>query len=551
MTNRPVQPVPHDPLAALAARLRDAGMLLLLSDADGRLVPDRPGLDDPLSRSLGASRAVQRFVAASAADWAGQVEPPPSEALPGLWVAPLPIHTRRRRTGYALVVIVTPEALESSGLHALTDGAEGADDQVCAALAILPPVPASEVGRMATIARVLHDDQERLSADCEAIENIGQQLAESYEEINLLYTITKGITEVDRPERFVALACRELLDTLPYAWIGTQLADDPRRLKRLSRQFIVAGDPGQPHEQLQSLALDVLEQVDSSEPMVFEPGLKQDHSYLISMGRTVLVCPIMRDELVIGLLIAGDKKGADHSVSSTDVKLIGATASHLGIFLENAALYEDLNTMFLGTLEALTSAIDAKDRYTCGHSQRVALLTKMLARAVGMDGYTIDRMHIAGLVHDVGKIGVPEIVLTKPGRLTDEEFNLIKKHPEIGHRILKDIPQLGDILPGVLHHHEAWNGRGYPKGLQGEEIPLVARLIALADSFDAMSSTRTYRSAMSREEVHREITRCTGTQFDPELAPIFNNLDFAEYDRLVMRQHERDLREGRFGGRAA
>ena len=165
------------------------------------------------------------------------------------------------------------------------------------------------------------------------------------------------------------------------------------------------------------------------------------------------------------------------------MKLLGATAAHMAIFLENAALYDDLNAMFLGTLEALTASIDAKDKYTSGHSRRVAHLTQKLARAIGLPENTISRMRIAGLVHDVGKIGVPEAVLCKPGKLTEEEFDLIRKHPEIGHRILKDIPQLKDILPGVLYHHERWDGRGYPHGLSQQQIPMVARLIALADSF--------------------------------------------------------------------
>jgi HD-GYP domain-containing protein (c-di-GMP phosphodiesterase class II) len=356
---------------------------------------------------------------------------------------------------------------------------------------------------------------------------------------------------VDRPDRLVAIACRELLATLPFTWIGAQLIDDVKRLKRLSREFIVAGEAGQSVAQLGALATDLLGLAQPDSPMIFEPGLRSEHAYLLPMGRTVLVYPISHDDCVIGLLIAGGKQGADTTVTSADIKLVGATASHLSIFLENAGLYDDLSTMFLGTLEALTSAIDAKDRYTCGHSQRVAHLTKHLALAAGLDDYTANRLHITGLVHDVGKIGVPEIVLTKPGKLTKEEFDLIKKHPEIGHRILKDIPQLQDILPGVLHHHEAWTGGGYPAGLSGEQIPLAARVIALADSFDAMSSTRTYRSAMSRDEVHKEIDRCTGTQFDPELAPIFLQLSFAEYDRLIAEQHERDLRAGRFGGHAA
>jgi HD-GYP domain-containing protein (c-di-GMP phosphodiesterase class II) len=232
------------------------------------------------------------------------------------------------------------------------------------------------------------------------------------------------------------------------------------------------------------------------------------------------------------VLVAGEKHGDDTEVSSGDMKLLGATSSYMAIFLENATLYDDLNSMFLGTLEALTSAIDAKDRYTCGHSERVAHLTRQLAESAGLDQRTCARFRIAGLVHDVGKIGVPERVLTKPGRLNEEEFARIREHPEIGYRILKDIPQLTDILPGVLYHHERWDGRGYPQGLAGADIPLIARMIALADSFDAMSSSRTYRPAMSRPAVLQEIRECSGTQFDPSFVDAFLNLDFSQYDRM-------------------
>ena len=139
--------------------------------------------------------------------------------------------------------------------------------------------------------------------------------------------------------------------------------------------------------------------------------------------------------------------------------------------------------------------------------------------------------------------GVPEAVLLKPGKLNDEEFAWIRQHPEIGYRILKDIPQLHDILPGVLHHHERWDGKGYPAGLRGEQIPLVARLIGLADSFDAMSSNRTYRPAMSHAQVLQEITRCIGEQFDPELARVFVTLDFTTYDQLVREHQAREMQE--------
>jgi HD-GYP domain-containing protein (c-di-GMP phosphodiesterase class II) len=203
-------------------------------------------------------------------------------------------------------------------------------------------------------------------------------------------------------------------------------------------------------------------------------------------------------------------------------------------------LYEDMHAMFLGMLHALTSAIDAKDSYTHGHTERVAKLSHMLAEAAGLDRETVERVYISGLVHDVGKIGVPESVLCKPGKLTDDEFGLIKMHPEIGARILQDIRQMQDLLPGVMHHHERWDGNGYPHGLAEKDIPLFGRLIGLADAFDAMISTRTYRSAMDLDTVLGEIRRCAGTQFDPELAEVFLQLDFQPFFHLLKKhQHEK------------
>ncbi len=152
---------------------------------------------------------------------------------------------------------------------------------------------------------------------------------------------------------------------------------------------------------------------------------------------------------------------------------------------------------------------------------------------IGLAEDEIERIHIAGLMHDVGKIGVPEAVLCKPGKLTKEEFDAIKQHPRIGHDILEGIPQLADILPGVLWHHERWDGRGYPDGLSGEETPLIARILSIADTFDAMSSNRSYRSALSRDKVLAEITNVGGSQLDAELAAMFVLLDFAGYDRMV------------------
>jgi putative two-component system response regulator len=162
----------------------------------------------------------------------------------------------------------------------------------------------------------------------------------------------------------------------------------------------------------------------------------------------------------------------------------------------------------------------------------VALVSRDLAAKAGLPDAAVKHVHIAGLVHDIGKIGVPEIVLRKQGRLDDAEYELIKQHPETGWRILRDIPQFAPILDGVRFHHERYDGHGYPHGLAGGDIPLAARIIAVADTFDAMSSTRTYRTARARSEVMGEMSRLGGTQFDPALLEHFMRLDFTTYDEM-------------------
>jgi HD-GYP domain-containing protein (c-di-GMP phosphodiesterase class II) len=189
--------------------------------------------------------------------------------------------------------------------------------------------------------------------------------------------------------------------------------------------------------------------------------------------------------------------------------------------------------MFAGTVHALIRAIDAKDPYTRGHSDRVAVFAQLLARAAGLPDDMVARSYLCGTVHDLGKIGVPEAVLCKPGRLTDEEFARIKEHPTIGHRILADIPHLQEVLPGVLEHHEKWDGTGYPGRLTGEAISLLGRVVCVADCFDAMTSARVYRPARPVAEVLEEIRRCAGTHFDPALAEAFARIPVATLESIV------------------
>ncbi len=182
---------------------------------------------------------------------------------------------------------------------------------------------------------------------------------------------------------------------------------------------------------------------------------------------------------------------------------------------------KELENVTLNAIMTIAKAIEAKDEYTCGHSTRVADCAEELARRLGWDEAECNNLRYVALLHDIGKIGVPDAVLNKPTRLTNEEFAIIKQHPVTGGNILKDIKILPYVDEGALYHHERYDGRGYPYGLKGDEIPIYARIIGIADSYDAMTSNRVYRKKLSTEYVISEFERCAGSQFDPELAAVF------------------------------
>ena len=190
----------------------------------------------------------------------------------------------------------------------------------------------------------------------------------------------------------------------------------------------------------------------------------------------------------------------------------------------NKIYYKELRELFYKTIRAISNALDTKDSYTNGHSLRVTLYSMILAKQLNLDETYMEDIEIAGLLHDIGKIAMPKSILCKNGKLTDEEFLVMKSHPVRGEKIVLNIKKLQIISEWVKSHHEKWDGSGYPDGLKGEQIPLPGRIIALADTYDAMTSTRPYRTALSHEVAMLEIRKCAGTQFDPRLAAIFISL---------------------------
>lgn len=527
---------PFTVIESLRARCMAIGMPTWRVSSAGLITdgPDMPGTTGALLRC----HAISDRVLHAASRWcAGRPEAnnEPTEriieAFPACWLIPLP-DQRLRHSSATFALAMGPAALDGPVFDAACQ--ELCTDPVTARLALadLATHTAHSAAQARELLALMHADMAGLSEQEETLHGLTTQLTDSYETIDALYSIGRSMSDLNQPEHFVNTVCSRLKTTLGFELIGARFSSDSKLVLGLRDRSITIGVPGGTGEELQRTVARFMSTLPAERGCVIlddAPGLVWDRF------PQAIAQPLLRDDKVVGVLYAGRKLGPDPMVSSYDTQLIEAAGGYLNAFLDNAALLVEQQNLFLGTLQALTASIDAKDRYTCGHSERVAHLSARIARALKMSEEEIDRVRIAGLVHDVGKIGVPEAVLCKQGKLTDEEFAAIKLHPEIGHRILRDIEPLADVLPGVLYHHERFDGRGYPHGLSGLAIPLFARIIALADTFDAMSSNRSYRSALPREKVLAEIARCAGTQFDPAVVEAFGKLDLEQYDGLVVK----------------
>ncbi len=478
--------------------------------------------DAPAATLLAGQSFVRWAQAATARGWG--VEP-----TPGLWSVQILDPQRNSRRSVAL--LLSPDFLDGPAFVGACE--EAGVGITTGRLAMRPFARFMErsAEMSARMLRALAGREEMLHEQRAAAASATDELGRTYETIHLLYGIGRSMADPSRPEDFLRVVCDRLAASTDFGWVA---AAYPRRESELAKlPVVIKSGTTAPDAEFLSHTNELLARfTQRPERRAIVPG----EGLCVRPHSQCLAQPAAMGGQLMGLLLAGDKGGSDPELSSYDMQLFEAASKFVASFLQASKLFEEQARTFVGTLRAMTAAIDAKDTYTRGHSDRVAWFSRALALQIGFSEHDAQRVHVAGLVHDVGKIGVPEAVLCKPGRLTEEEFAHIRRHPEIGHGILVGIPQMADVLPGVLHHHERYDGKGYPHGLAGEAIPLQARIIAVADTFDAMSSTRSYRSARTRDVVLAEIARSAGTQLDPRLATAATTMDLSAYDNL-MRLH--------------
>lgn len=440
---------------------------------------------------------------------------------------------------------------ESEGLAvALKSARLGSKPQETVAVALIDMGDATAIGTAKSerartdtehFAEMLRLLAETFQAETKAekqIEKVSSELAQTYEELVLLHRLSTNMKVTEADSNFLQMACDSLTEIVFVEGIAILL----EKTIDGAQQWVIAAGSGLIDMDEQTaviLQCRLAEEISKGKEALLDSEVDSAFKYdWPGRVKNIIAVPLFgkekaephfagttqNDNRIMGLMVAINRIGKQ-DFDSTDIKLFNSVAGGCAVFIENGRLFKDLKELFIGSLKALTSSIDAKDKYTHGHSERVAYISRWIAERIcdkePLEEEQIHRIYLAGLLHDIGKIGIDESVLRKTGKLTDREFACIKKHPSIGAGILREIKQMRDIVPGVLSHHERSDGRGYPDGLTGEQIPLIGKIVQLADSFDAMTSKRTYRDAMSVEKALEEIEKGLGTQFDEEIGRVF------------------------------
>jgi HD-GYP domain-containing protein (c-di-GMP phosphodiesterase class II) len=367
------------------------------------------------------------------------------------------------------------------------------------------------------------DEVEKLRRQVHVITQEANRLSESllhsFEELNLLYVLADPLQPNRAMEKTAELAVNSVREVTEAVGAGLYVQESNTSWRPLH-----VGSESRPVELFlrSPLAITWAEHVcRERKPVTVCAGQSTNGYPSLAFGIEHLIGSPLRLQMGMAAMLACNRV-RNEAFTPREVGLLMAACVQASASLENALLFRELEETFHGSVSALAAAIDAHSRWTAGHSHRVTDYAVRLAGQLAVTTEYRDKVRLAGLLHDIGKISVPQLILDKDGKLTDEEFELVKRHPADGHRILGGIRSFrGDIIDGVLTHHERYDGRGYPLGCAGEEIPFMGRLLAVADAFDAMTSHRPYRRGMSLERATEVLLTGKAVQWDPQMVNAF------------------------------
>lgn len=427
------------------------------------------------------------------------------------WVAVALFLTRPWRLGDDLSQVIANWGLS------LTSPASWAKSQAC--------WPAHALERLAAAVLAQSKASEHAARMEKESRGLSRHLAASYEEITLLHRLTQNLKLSQSAEDLARTTLEWLEEVIPAELLAIELlpvAGEGQlsgHAARTTPQLLCVGQTAISRERILQLTEHLRDDV-SRRPVVLNRPSVVRAGWAFPEVRELTMVSLAEGRNLFGWALAiNHRHGCEFSTE--EATLMSSVGAILGIHSGNTELYRQQAELMAGVVRALTSAIDAKDPYTCGHSDRVARIAVRLAEELHVDAKALDRVYLAGLLHDIGKIGVNDAVLRKAGKLTAEEYEHIQGHPSIGHRILGDLKRLDDVIPIVLHHHEAWDGSGYPARLKGEQIPLLARIVAVADAYDAMGSDRPYRKGLPDEKIEAILREGAGKQWDPQVVSAF------------------------------
>ena len=341
------------------------------------------------------------------------------------------------------------------------------------------------------------------------------ELSDTYEELSLLYRISEIYSTLSIDEICLRIV-DEAVSTLSVKTAAVLFLDEKGEIL-YTKAYKGAWDGERKFARDDGV---IWKTIVTQKPSAFCRIKETDYCDYIQGIASLMVCPILGKRKAVGAIVVADKEFGEEFFSN-DTKLLMAISSQAGLAIENAFLYSELEALLVGAIRCMVKALEAKSRWTAGHSERVTEYALGIGRVMDIETEILEKLKICSLLHDIGKIAVPVEILNKGTQLTETEWREISRHPSAGAEILGEIKQFKDVILGVKYHHEHWDGQGGIFGLRHEEIPLMARILSVADTFDALTSDRPYRPTNSKKDAIDEIVRCSGTQFDPAVVEAF------------------------------